>query len=70
MPIAKQTAIVKALAKFNQTVLWKWESDSIVEKPENVYIEKWLPQRDVLCMRVFSMRIIRIFFEFSNSVRI
>ncbi|XP_012258117.3 uncharacterized protein LOC105687230 [Athalia rosae] len=29
-------------------VLWKWENDTMTDKPINVRIEKWLPQNDVL----------------------
>lgn len=45
----KRTAIARALEKFNQTIVWKWETDMFADKPKNVFLEKWLPQRDILC---------------------
>lgn len=46
------TAILKtlseALGKLPYKVLWKFEKDELPGKPENVKIEKWLPQQDVL----------------------
>lgn len=45
----KRIAILKALAKFPQRVLWKWENESMPDKPDNVFIKKWMPQRDILC---------------------
>lgn len=48
MPEEKLTAIVKALRQFKQKIVWKWEGD-IPNKPSNIYVRKWLPQRDILC---------------------
>lgn len=28
--------------------LWKWESDNVPEIPANVFLQKWLPQNDIL----------------------
>ncbi|KAL9925633.1 UDP-glucosyltransferase 2-like isoform 2-T2 [Glossina fuscipes fuscipes] len=49
MPAAKRDAIVKAVKRLKQRVIWKWENDSLINKPDNMYISKWLPQRDILC---------------------
>uniref|UniRef100_A0A1B0DEG4 UDP-glucuronosyltransferase n=1 Tax=Phlebotomus papatasi TaxID=29031 RepID=A0A1B0DEG4_PHLPP len=56
LPAAKRDGILQALAMQPQKVLWKWENDTIPNKPDNVFIRKWMPQRDVLChpkVRVF-----------------
>lgn len=45
----KRIAILRALSKFPQKVLWKWENEVMHDKPDNVFIKKWLPQADVLC---------------------
>lgn len=29
-------------------VVWKWEADNMTNKPDNVFIHKWLPQADLL----------------------
>ena len=29
-------------------ILWKWETDNMKNKPDNVFIRKWLPQADLL----------------------
>lgn len=31
-----------------QTVIWKYENDNMPDKPENVVLCKWLPQRAIL----------------------
>lgn len=31
-----------------QTIIWKYESDDMINKPDNVVLCKWLPQRDIL----------------------
>ncbi|XP_035731371.1 UDP-glucuronosyltransferase 2B7-like [Vespa mandarinia] len=48
MPPAKLQAIVKVLGSIPRKVLWKWETDDFPEKPDNVFISKWLPQFDIL----------------------
>ena len=31
-----------------QKVLWKWETEEMEDKPDNVLLSKWLPQQEVL----------------------
>lgn len=45
---ATKKALLTAFSKLKQTVLWKWEDDTFLEKPKNVKIGKWLPQQDIL----------------------
>lgn len=47
-PTEKREAFIRAFGKIKQRVLWKYENDTIPNKPENVMISKWIPQRDVL----------------------
>lgn len=35
-------------AKLTQGVLWKWEEDTMTDKPDNVKLLKWAPQQDIL----------------------
>lgn len=37
-----------AFSQLPQTVIWKYENDYMSNKPKNVVLYKWLPQRDVL----------------------
>uniref|UniRef100_A0A7G3B246 UDP-glucuronosyltransferase n=1 Tax=Lutzomyia longipalpis TaxID=7200 RepID=A0A7G3B246_LUTLO len=56
LPAAKRDGILQALAMQPQKVLWKWENETIPNKPDNVFFRKWMPQRDILChpkVRVF-----------------
>nr|XP_023012471.1 UDP-glucuronosyltransferase 2C1-like isoform X1 [Leptinotarsa decemlineata] len=41
-------ALLSALGKLKQKVLWKWDEDHLPGKPENVKIGKWFPQQDIL----------------------
>lgn len=41
--------MTNALGRLKQTVIWKWELDFMPNKPSNVVITPWLPQRDILC---------------------
>lgn len=43
----KLDAIIKSLSKIKQKVLWKFDAD-LPNKPKNVRLEKWLPQKGVL----------------------
>ncbi|XP_039956993.1 UDP-glucosyltransferase 2-like [Bactrocera tryoni] len=49
LPPAKREAIVRAVKQLKQRVIWKWENTTLEDKPDNLYISKWLPQRDILC---------------------
>ncbi|XP_046402604.1 uncharacterized protein LOC124168427 [Ischnura elegans] len=41
--------LIAAFSSLKQTVLWKWEGDGpLPGQPENLKVEKWLPQQDVL----------------------
>ncbi|CAG9826900.1 unnamed protein product [Diabrotica balteata] len=40
-------AILRALSRLNETVLWKFDSE-IKDVPKNVILRKWLPQSDIL----------------------
>lgn len=48
MPEEKISLILQAFGKLKQNVLWKYENESIGHLPENVMIQKWLPQNDIL----------------------
>ncbi|KAG5670630.1 hypothetical protein PVAND_000878 [Polypedilum vanderplanki] len=47
-PVEKREAFVKVFGKLKQKVLWKYENDTLPNKPDNVMISSWLPQRDIL----------------------
>ena len=47
-PVEKREALIQAFGKIKQKVLWKYENETLPNKPENVMISKWIPQRDVL----------------------
>lgn len=41
-------AFIEAFGKLKQKVLWKYEADVLPNKPSNVMISPWIPQRDIL----------------------
>lgn len=45
----KREGILRALGKFRQRILWKYENETLPNQPENVIIRKWMPQREILC---------------------
>lgn len=47
-PEEKRQALVNSFKKLKQKVLWKYESDVLPNKPDNVMISPWIPQRDIL----------------------
>ncbi|KAK7793475.1 hypothetical protein R5R35_010151 [Gryllus longicercus] len=56
LPPEKLQAILRALARLPQRVLWKFENDELPGRPPNVRVAKWLPQQDILAhpnVRVF-----------------
>jgi len=42
------TYLIDIFSKLEQTVIWKWETETMEDKPENLYLSKWLPQQDIL----------------------
>ncbi|KAG5667808.1 hypothetical protein PVAND_015777 [Polypedilum vanderplanki] len=49
MPEDKKQNIVNAFKKLPQTILWKWENDSVTATAKNIHIRNWFPQTDILC---------------------
>lgn len=49
LPVDKRIELLEAFGSLKQTVLWKWENDTLPNKPDNVHIQKWMPQREILC---------------------
>lgn len=46
---AKLSAILTVFSKLEQNIIWKWDGDEIpTNKPENLLMENWLPQEDIL----------------------
>jgi UDP:flavonoid glycosyltransferase YjiC (YdhE family) len=48
LPNEKREALLRTFASFEQKVMWKWESDDLPGKPDNVFTKKWWPQADIL----------------------
>ncbi|XP_047098402.1 UDP-glycosyltransferase UGT5-like [Schistocerca piceifrons] len=48
MPDEKRAAFLTAFSQLKQRVLWKWETEDLPGKPENLKVSKWLPQSDIL----------------------
>ena len=48
LPKEKLEYFLKSFTKIEQKILWKWEDDNFEGKPNNVKVEKWLPQVEVL----------------------
>lgn len=44
----KRKIFLNVFSKLKQQVLWKWETESMADLPENVKLSKWLPQQDLL----------------------
>lgn len=44
-----RNALLVTFSKMKQRVLWKYENETIPDKPANVMIQKWMPQYDILC---------------------
>ncbi|KAJ8948060.1 hypothetical protein NQ314_008486, partial [Rhamnusium bicolor] len=42
------TSIIESLEEMPYKVLWKFESDELSRKPDNVKLIKWAPQQDIL----------------------
>lgn len=48
LPLERKRALLNVFKNMKERILWKWEDDDMSNRPENVRIEKWLPQKDLL----------------------
>uniref|UniRef100_A0A1A9WJX2 UDP-glucuronosyltransferase n=1 Tax=Glossina brevipalpis TaxID=37001 RepID=A0A1A9WJX2_9MUSC len=48
MPADKMKIFLQVFGEMKQRVLWKFENESILNKPNNIMIKSWLPQSDIL----------------------
>ncbi|ETN65288.1 UDP-glucuronosyltransferase 2C1 [Anopheles darlingi] len=58
MPPEKLDAILSTFRKLKQRIIWKWDSQDMPNKPDNVLLRDWLPQDDILAhpnVRLFIM---------------
>lgn len=53
--------MLEAFGSFKEKFLWKWENDTLPNKPENVHIRKWLQQREILCEKIFRSWLLQSF---------
>ncbi len=44
----RRAAFLGAFKNLKQKVLWKWETEEMEGKPDNIMLSKWLPQQHVL----------------------
>jgi len=49
LPTEKREAILKVFAKYPKIkFLWKWEDTELPGKPDNLLVQNWFPQNDIL----------------------
>ncbi|GAB0095399.1 hypothetical protein DMENIID0001_107800 [Sergentomyia squamirostris] len=48
LPADKVDVILRVFGKLKQRVLFKWETETPPDKPDNVMMEAWLPQSEIL----------------------
>jgi len=64
LPDHIQNTFKNVFRQIPQRVLWKYEGE-MEDKPDNVMIGNWFPQREVLCECLFSLLLIIIVINFS-----
>jgi len=49
--------ILRVFSKLKQRVVWKWDLEAMkdAEVPQNVLLRKWLPQQNLLGMRIIQL---------------
>jgi glucuronosyltransferase len=40
--------LTSVFGQLKQRVIWKWETEEMKDKPDNLMLGKWLPQQDIL----------------------
>ena len=48
LPTEKKNAFLNVFRRLRQTVIWKWEDDTLQNIPKNVVLRDWLPQKEIL----------------------
>lgn len=48
MPVKARQNLLAAFAELKQKIIWKWETDTLPGKPDNVMVTKWAPQMEIL----------------------
>ncbi|KAJ8733173.1 hypothetical protein PYW08_001471 [Mythimna loreyi] len=48
LPLEKIQILIRVLSQLPYDVLWKWNTDELPGRTENIRISKWLPQADLL----------------------
>lgn len=48
LPKYQLEVFIHQLGQIKQNVLWEWESKDLPELPSNVFVNKGLPQKDIL----------------------
>lgn len=48
LPVTMRDDLLRAFGKLKQRVLWKWDILDLPGKPENVLVQNWFPQDDIL----------------------
>lgn len=48
LPAGKLKILKKVFSELQYDILWKWDSDSLLDCPKNMKIAKWFPQSDLL----------------------
>ena len=48
MPDGQRKILNSVFRRMRQRIVWKWESDTMEDKPDNVLLQKWCPQQDIL----------------------
>ncbi|XP_013186832.2 UDP-glycosyltransferase UGT5 [Amyelois transitella] len=48
LPLEKKNTFLNIFRELKQLVIWKWEDETLDDKPKNLIIRKWLPQKEIL----------------------
>ncbi|XP_055918163.1 UDP-glycosyltransferase UGT5-like isoform X2 [Eupeodes corollae] len=49
LSLDRREALLRALSQFEETILMKWSNETLLNRPKNVYLRQWMPQREILC---------------------
>ncbi|VEN55298.1 unnamed protein product [Callosobruchus maculatus] len=49
LPKEKRDAFIEVFKDMPERIIWKWENDTMDGKPDNVLLQKWTPQFDIIC---------------------